>query len=109
MQDARDLSLQRRTSGAGEEASGEITPPMPSIVVRILVQKGDGVKKGQGPVVLRAMKMETILSAPRDGDLPFESAVDFLCEALGRAISTQDAMEGMKAFMEKREPRFTGK
>ncbi len=42
-------------------------------------------------------------------DMPFEEAVDYLCEALGRAISTEDAMEGMMAFMQKREPKFKGK
>ncbi|MBW1784446.1 MAG: enoyl-CoA hydratase/isomerase family protein, partial [Deltaproteobacteria bacterium] len=42
-------------------------------------------------------------------DMPFEEAVDYLCEALGKVISTQDAMEGMKAFMEKRAPRFQGR
>jgi enoyl-CoA hydratase/carnithine racemase len=42
-------------------------------------------------------------------DMPFEAAVDYLCEALGRIISTQDAMEGMTAFLQKREPKFTGK
>ncbi|MBA7697990.1 hypothetical protein ES703_106664 [subsurface metagenome] len=39
----------------------------------------------------------------------FEEAVDYLCEALGRAISIEDAREGMMAFMEKREPEFKGK
>lgn len=42
-------------------------------------------------------------------DMPFKEAVDYLCEALGRAISTEDAMEGMMAFMQKREPKFKGK
>ena len=43
------------------------------------------------------------------GDMPFEEAVDYLCEALGRVISTEDAVEGMMAFMEKREPKFKGR
>jgi enoyl-CoA hydratase/carnithine racemase len=42
-------------------------------------------------------------------DMPFEEAVDYLCGALERVISTDDAKEGMTAFMEKREPRFKGK
>lgn len=42
-------------------------------------------------------------------DMAFEEAIDYLCEALGKVISTEDAMEGMTAFMEKREPKFRGK
>lgn len=42
-------------------------------------------------------------------DMDFDRAVDYLCEALGKVISTEDAMEGMRAFMEKRKPHFQGK
>jgi biotin carboxyl carrier protein len=50
-----------------EDTPGEVTPPMPSVVVRILVEEGDWVIKGQGLIVVSAMKMETTLKAPVEG------------------------------------------
>jgi biotin carboxyl carrier protein len=44
-----------------------VTPPIPSVVVRILVAEGDRVEKGKGVVVVSAMKMETTLQAPFAG------------------------------------------
>ncbi|MBW2139305.1 MAG: DUF2118 domain-containing protein [Deltaproteobacteria bacterium] len=40
---------------------------MPSVVVRVLVNEGDRVEKGQGLLVVTAMKMETTLKAPYAG------------------------------------------
>jgi len=63
-----DQLLARRTRRRGpEETPGEVTPPMPSVVLRILVKEGERVKRGQGIVVVSAMKMQTTLVAPTDG------------------------------------------
>lgn len=53
--------------GAGDYFQSQVTPPMPSVVVRILVQEGDWVAQGQGLIVVSAMKMETTLKAPKAG------------------------------------------
>jgi biotin carboxyl carrier protein len=67
VQDADRVPLHRGGRGGPEEGPGEVTPPMPSVVVRILVKEGEQVKRGQGLVVVSAMKMETTLRAPSDG------------------------------------------
>ena len=45
----------------------EITAPMPGTVLRILVDVGQAVKKGDDILVLEAMKMEQALKATVDG------------------------------------------
>jgi len=56
-----------RRRGGPDDQSRQVTPPMPSAVIRILVAEGDLVKRGQSLIVLSAMKMETTLGAPYRG------------------------------------------
>src|SRR5438552_8601910 len=41
--------------------------PMPGLVLKVLFQPGQRVRKGQPVVILEAMKMEHAVVAPRDG------------------------------------------
>jgi 3-methylcrotonyl-CoA carboxylase alpha subunit len=56
----------RRARG-GRDDLGDVTPPMPAAVVRVLVEPGDAVALGQGLVVISAMKMETTLVSAHPG------------------------------------------
>ncbi|NUM31051.1 MAG: acetyl-CoA carboxylase biotin carboxyl carrier protein subunit [Bacteroidetes bacterium] len=45
----------------------EVKAPMPGMVLKILVNEGDEVKKGDNLITLEAMKMENIIKATGDG------------------------------------------
>lgn len=65
---AADLLLERFGMDTADTAAArEVRAPMPGLVLRVLVAPGDAVAKGQGVVVLEAMKMENELAAPADG------------------------------------------
>lgn len=65
--DADALEQAGAKKGGGAKASEDITPPMPAVVISIMVNEGDPVEKGQGIIVVSAMKMETTLYAPYSG------------------------------------------
>jgi len=60
---------------------------------------------GKSPVLMKLGKDAMY----RQLDMPFEDALDFLRSQLSIAFTTEDIQEGVKAFFEKREPRWTGR
>ncbi len=54
---------------------GEVTPPMPAVVVNVLVAVNDVVAMGARLIVVSAMKTETTLRAPRAGRISAVRAV----------------------------------
>ena len=61
------LALKRRRREDETGAGGVVKALMPGRVVRVLVAAGDAVRKGQGLLILEAMKMENEIQAPADG------------------------------------------
>jgi biotin carboxyl carrier protein len=49
----------------------KISAPMPGSILRVNVNKGDSVKKGQSLIILEAMKMENEIKSPVDGKISF--------------------------------------
>ena len=61
-----------RGSGSGSEhgdGAAEIRSAMPGKVVRVLVEDGTEVEKGDGVLVVEAMKMQNELKAPKAGQV----------------------------------------
>jgi biotin carboxyl carrier protein len=71
----------RRRRREDEMASGGVVKAlMPGRVVRVLVAKGEQVRKGAGLLILEAMKMENEIQAPTDG------VVDELFVSAGQTV-----------------------
>ena len=53
---------------------------MPGVVVSVAVKPGDTVEEGQPLLVIESMKLETTITAPRDGiiaEVPFATGASF--------------------------------
>lgn len=63
--------IDRKHRSPGDEADGDgqqiMLAPMPGKVVAILAAVGDTVERGQGVLVVEAMKMQNEVKAARDG------------------------------------------
>ena len=67
VEDRFDLLLhQLGMNNITNQKLNDIKAPMPGLVIDIMVEPGDSVKKGEGLIVLEAMKMENIIRTPAD-------------------------------------------
>lgn len=70
LQDKLDLLLEQM--GIGKSSSDkldDIKAPMPGLVLKVLVEVGQEVKKGDNILILEAMKMENIIKASGSGTI----------------------------------------
>lgn len=80
-----------RGSGSGDsQADGfaEIKTAMPGKVVRVLAAEGDAVEKGDGIVVVEAMKMQNELKSPITGTVKTVTAVEGATVSAGEVLAT---------------------
>jgi pyruvate carboxylase len=75
---------------ADPKNEGEIAATMPGTVLKVLVAKGETVKKGDHLVITEAMKMETTVQAP------FSGTVKDIYVKSGEAIQTGDLLIEME-------------
>jgi methylmalonyl-CoA carboxyltransferase small subunit len=69
-------------------SANALTTPMAGTVVKVLVEAGADVKSGETLLVLEAMKMETEVTAPKDGKV---KSVD---------VAVGDAVQGGQVLIE---------
>jgi biotin carboxyl carrier protein len=67
--DERRVRLGGIQSGIQLQGRQKVSVPMPGKVIAVLVSEGDEVEKGQGLVIVEAMKMENEVRSPVNGSI----------------------------------------
>ncbi len=98
---AREMVYTARMYSAAEaEAMGLITRAYPADQLDAAVDEVLGTIAAKGPLAL-TMGRRALAAIE---DMSLGDALDFLCARLGEVVATEDAKEGMLAFLQKREP-----
>lgn len=70
LKDKLDLVLEKLgIDQKSQKQNDEIKAPMPGLILNIMAEVGDEVKKGDSILILEAMKMENIIKSPIDGTI----------------------------------------
>jgi len=81
-----ERALRRRDRSVAGDGAREVRAAMPGKVVAVLVEAGANVERGQGLVVLEAMKMENEIGSPRTG------TVAEVCVRPGQAVEAGELL-----------------
>jgi biotin carboxyl carrier protein len=67
--DERRVRVGGSQAGAQMQGRQNVSVPMPGKVIAVLVSEGDPVEKGQGLIIVEAMKMENEVHSPIAGEI----------------------------------------
>src|SRR6185312_2529924 len=98
------LLLGEQISAEEAERIGIVNRVVPAEEYDAAVADWAGQLAAKSPVLMRMGKDAMY----RQQDMAFEEALDFLRAQLAIAFATEDIQEGVRAFMEKREPVWKG-
>jgi enoyl-CoA hydratase len=99
------LLLGERWSAQEALAAGFVNRVVADGQLDALVADWAGRLAGKSPVIMRLGKE----AMRRQLDMPLDDALDYLRAQLTLALSTEDVVEGVSAFFEKREPEWKGR
>ena len=99
------LLLGERMSAEEAREAGIVNRVVPADELEAAVDDWATRLAAKSPVLMKLGKDAMY----RQLDMPFEDALDYLRAQLSVAFTTEDIQEGVRAFFEKREPRWTGR